>query len=179
MEGSGHPDSVLHGEKNRKRRERENSPWYQKGKKGFWPLIIVLAVVGLYAGNSRDNKLPRVDPAKVDPAREEARLEQVRRDLAAKEQYAADTAALEAAKPDILKAVMGMQLVKDAAWAQSGFLYVGVIDNGKSRDMLAWQACNNVLNHYQGSREVTVVVVDIAKMLARGSFDEIGRAYCK
>jgi len=77
-----------------------------------------------------------------------------------------------------LKAVMADgPTVKDARWMESGWLYVGVLNNGTRRDGFAEYICSVLADN--AVRGVFVKIVDIGAVVRNEKFEELGRARCR
>jgi len=66
--------------------------------------------------------------------------------------------------------------VKDATWMTDTNLYVGMIDDGSSRDGFAQYLCQAAQDH--GVQADLIKIVDAAKVLREKKFVEIGSTYC-
>ncbi|MGQ7959900.1 hypothetical protein ACUTAF_19645 [Pseudomonas sp. SP16.1] len=67
--------------------------------------------------------------------------------------------------------------VKDAVWMTDRNLYVGVIDDGSSRDGFAEYICSVADDH--GLKPSLVKIIDIVKVSRTGKFVELGKTYCR
>ena len=65
---------------------------------------------------------------------------------------------------------------KDAAWTSPRMFKVGVIDNGKNRDGFAAYVCQEVAA--SGLKDISVQVVDIAKLKNTGKWLKLGEKHC-
>lgn len=66
--------------------------------------------------------------------------------------------------------------VKDAIWSTDYTLKLGMLNNGQNRDGFAAYMCQVLAD--QGIRNVTVHVVDIAKLSITGKWVKMGEARC-
>lgn len=66
----------------------------------------------------------------------------------------------------------------DILWTSRDVLAVGVLSNGTSRDGFAQYLCYTVLEHGFGGKDVTVKVLDVARLKRENDWTPIGRALC-
>lgn len=66
--------------------------------------------------------------------------------------------------------------VKDAMWSTDYVLKLGMLNNGSNRDGFASYMCQELAD--RGIRNVTVHVIDIAKLTMTGKWVKMGEANC-
>ncbi len=68
---------------------------------------------------------------------------------------------------------------KDAVWTQDDIFKVGVLNDGSRRDGYASYVCEVLYDYGFRGAKIQVQVIDIQKLVSEGSWDRLGRAYCR
>jgi hypothetical protein len=81
---------------------------------------------------------------------------------------------------EALKAeVMESESVHDFLITETGAIYVGMLDNGNSRNGFASYVCEVVRSHATGEGNRLVRIIDIAAVSRGEGFKTLGRHQCK
>lgn len=68
--------------------------------------------------------------------------------------------------------------VKDAVWSSDYTLKVGILDDGTLRDGYAQYVCQVIYDYGFKDKNVTVKIIDIAKLVKTDKWTELGSAQC-
>lgn len=73
----------------------------------------------------------------------------------------------------------GEAQVKDVAFTEAGNLYVGVVDDGSSRDGYAQYLCEVVKDYATGDGRVLIKIIDVAAAARDEGLKELGSHWCR